>query len=334
MMNMRTLLARPIAIALCAALGAIAAPAADAKPYPEKPLRFVAAFPAGGGVDLLARTVGRTLSERLGQSVVVENRAGAAGAIGTAAVIAAPADGYTVLVTSNPSVTIAEAEQSVAYKPMSDLLPIVKASVSPSVIGTTVGQPYQTMTELIEAARKSPGTISYATPGNGSTQHIEMVLMQKTHGIELNHVPYRGAALVMIDVLGGQVPVGVVAGPVASKHLAAGFKPMAVFAARRSPILPDAQTFEEAFGKPTPVVPSWFGFLVREGTAPEIVATLEREILEVLRDEGVRKTLNAAAMDIVAEGAAEFRKSNEIEARLIREALNPASASVPVSQAR
>ena len=322
---MKTLLTNPIAIALCASLAALAAPAAGANAYPDKPIRFIAAFPAGGGVDMLARTISRPLSERLGQPIVVENRAGAAGTIGTATVIAAPADGYTVLVTSNPSVTIAHAEQSVAYKPLSDLVPVVKATVAPTVIGTTAGQPYQSMPEMIEAAKKSPGAISYATPGNGSTQHIEMVLLQRALGIEMNHVPYRGAALVMIDVLGGQVPIGVVAGPVASKHIDSGFKPLAVLAPRRSPILPDAPTFEEAAGTTTPMVPSWFGFLVREGTPAEVVSTLEREILEVLRDEAVRKQLHAAAMDIVAEDSAEFRKANEAEARLIREALNPAS---------
>ncbi|MFA7667671.1 MAG: tripartite tricarboxylate transporter substrate-binding protein, partial [Burkholderiaceae bacterium] len=134
---MKTLLTNPIAIALCASLAALAAPAAGANAYPDKPIRFIAAFPAGGGVDMLARTISRPLSERLGQPIVVENRAGAAGTIGTATVIAAPADGYTVLVTSNPSVTIAHAEQSVAYKPLSDLVPVVKATVAPTVIGTT-----------------------------------------------------------------------------------------------------------------------------------------------------------------------------------------------------
>lgn len=303
---------------------------AQAAAYPDRAVHFVAAFPAGGGVDAVARVVGAALSTRWGQAVVVDNKTGAAGALGTAAVANAAKDGYTVLVTSNPSITIAAAgADKPSYDPLKDLVPVVKATVSPSIIVSAARQPYKSMADLLARAKAAPHTLSFATAGQGSTQHLEMEIVKDLLGLDMVHVPYRGTAVFMTDVLSGQVDIGVPAIPASAKYVQAGsLTGLAVLSAARSATLPGVPTLREATGANFDGIPSWFGFFLPSGTPRGVADKLERDVLEALQRPEVRSRLVALGMDVVAQGSDEFRKANEAEAALISDVMRRKGISV------
>ena len=314
---------RVLAFSLMIGAGLLSAQA-SAQSYPDRPVRLIAAFPAGGGVDTVARLIAQPLSARLGQPVVVENRTGAAGMLASAVVAKAPADGYTVLVTSNPSVTIAAASDDPkrGYDPLRDLKPVAKATTAASVITVSAAGGFPSLAAMLDKVKARPGEVGFATAGQGSTQHLEMEILKDRLGIDMIHIPYRGTTLFMTDVLSGQVPVGVPATPAASPFIQSGkLVPLAVLSPRRSSILPNVATVRELTGVDFDGIPSWFGFLVPAGTPEPVVQRLEREILAILKDPELLPKLAPLGMDVVAEGSAQFARSNEAETRLIRQTL-------------
>lgn len=287
---------------LAAALGAAA------QAYPTKPVKLIVGFPAGGASDVAARAVGQKLAERLGQPIVVENRAGAASNLASEFVARSPADGYTVLLGTislsiNPSLY-----KSLPYDPLKDFVAVTQISSAPFLLVVNPQTPYRTLNDLVAAAKSAPQPIHYATAGSGSGSHLFMEYFAANAGIKLSHVPYKGAAPAMNDVLGNQVPLtfdNIITTLPLSK--AGKLRPLAVSTARRSAAAPDIPTLDELGIKGFDAT-SWFGLFVPAGTPPEIVKKLQDETIESLKDPQVRERLLAVGSEPVGSTSPEFAR--------------------------
>ena len=234
---------RYFALALCAF---VVLPVA-AQPYPNKPIRMIVSLPAGGGVDIMARLIAQPLSVRLGQQIIVENRPGAAGTIATQAVVRSPADGYTILASSNIEITITPNLQQVQYDPVRDLAPLVRTVTVPSVLVSAGNAQYRSMKELLALIKEKRGKYSYGTPGTGSAMHIAVVLQTRPllASLDLVQVPYKGAPPVLADAMAGSITFGVVGLPPAVSLIRSGkLQALALMSPKRSAVLPEVPTFQ------------------------------------------------------------------------------------------
>jgi tripartite-type tricarboxylate transporter receptor subunit TctC len=283
------------------ALVAAAMPA-SAQNYPTRSITFVVPFPAGGSADTLARIIGAKLSERLGQAVVVENKPGAGGNLGTDAVAKAAPDGYTLLLTPS-SIAIAPALYTkLPFDPIKDFVPVTLLGSIPMVVVVYPEFPPKTLQELIALAKSKPGDISYASAGNGSTNHLAVEMFKIETGIDMLHIPYRGNPLAIVDVIAGRVPVFFDFVLTGLSHVREGkVRALAVTGAHRSKVLPDVPTVMEA-GVPDFEASTWFGVYAPSGTKPAIVEKLNTEILAVLAIPMIRERLTELGVDIIAEG--------------------------------
>ncbi len=273
----RALLALPLALA--------AAPLAGrAETYPSRPIRFVVPWPAGGVADTVARVVADKLSERLGQRLIVENRPGAAGNIGMAAVAAAPADGYTLVLTPTGNLTVNQSLfKNLQFDTARDFLPLTVLATVPNVLVVSAALPVKSVAELVAYAKANPGKLTFASPGAGSGAHLAGELLKAEAGIDMLHVPYTGIAPAMNDVVGGRVSLMFLGISSALPQIHAGsLRPLAIAALQRSPQLPDVPLVADS-GFPGFDVTSWYGVAVHSGTPPEIVDRLYRETAEVLK---------------------------------------------------
>ena len=286
--------------------------AAAAQSYPARPIRFIVSFPPGGSSDLIARAIAPRMGERLGQPVVVENRAGAGGMIGVEAVAKAPPDGYTIgLAAAGALSSNIHLYPTMPYQPEKDLAPISMLAMIPFFL---VAHPSQasSLKELIEMARAKPGALSYGHGGQGSTMHLAGELLNMMASIKVQAVPYKGSGPVSADVLGGQVPLGVVDVPSAIANVRAGkIRALAVTAKRRITAAPDVPTFEEA-GLPGYEAVGWFGTVAPAGTPPDVIRKLNSEIRAALSVPDIRERALAA-------GAEPFTDTPEEFAAFIRE---------------
>jgi tripartite-type tricarboxylate transporter receptor subunit TctC len=275
---------------------------ASAQNYPSRSIAVVVPFPAGGSADTLARLIGQMLSERLGQAVIVENKPGAGGNLGTDAVAKAAPDGYTLLLTPS-SIAIAPALYTkLPFDPIKDFAPVTLLGSIPMVVVVYPEFPPKTLAELIALAKAKPGEISYASAGNGSTNHLAVELFKIKTGIDMLHVPYRGNPLAVVDVIAGRVPVFFDFVLTGLPHVREGkVRALAVTGAHRSQVLPDVPTVAEA-GVPGFEASTWFAVYAPAGTKPEIVEKLNAEILAVLALPKIRERLTALGVDILAEG--------------------------------
>ena len=291
------------------ALVATLALAAHGEDWPAKPLRAIVPYPAGGGVDFVTRTVAQRLSEVLKQAVVVENKTGAAGAIGADTVAKAPPDGYTFLVASPAEVLVSPiAGQKMTYDPATDLVPATLVGETPLVIFVNPSVPANTLPELIALAKKDRRALSYASPGNGSSMHFAGEALNGIAGVDLQHVPYRGAAPAVTDVLGGQVPVGIVGMPPTVTHAKTGkLRILAVTSARRSEAMPDVPTVAELPGFQGYRFTNWMGVYVPAKTPPEVVERLAGAIAKIVREPDIRAKLLAGGVEPIGDTSAEFR---------------------------
>jgi tripartite-type tricarboxylate transporter receptor subunit TctC len=289
------------ALFICAAL-AFTAPQTSAQNYPSRSINIVVPFPAGGSADTLARLIGQMLSERLGQAVVIENKPGAGGNLGTDIVAKAAPDGYTLLLTPS-SIAIAPALYTkLPFDPVKDFAPVSLVGSIPMVVVIYPEFPPKTLLELIALAKAKPGEISYASAGNGSTNHLAVELFKIKTGIDMLHVPYRGNPLAVVDVIAGRVPVFFDFVLTGLPHVREGkVRALAVTGAHRSQVLPDVPTVAEA-GVPGFEASTWFGVYAPGGTKPEIVEKLNAEILAVLALPKIRERLSGLGVDILAEG--------------------------------
>lgn len=299
---------RRLSLAALAAGTAFAAlPAgALAQAWPSKPIRLVVGFAPGGGTDIIARAMAPRLSELLGAQVVVENRAGASGAIGADIVAKSAPDGYTLVMGhSNPNVIVPFVFK-VPYDPANDFTPIHYIGYVPNILAVHPSVGVKNVDELIALVRSKPGVYSYASSGIGSSQHLAGALFTKITGTQMNHVPYKGSGQAMQDLVGGQVKVSFVGGPNAVPYLANGkLRALGVTTSKRSADLPDIPTIDEA-GVAGYDATLWLGLLAPPGTPAEVVAKLREGVTKALSTPEARKLVNSAGVDVALSSPEEF----------------------------
>jgi len=276
--------------------------------YPLKPIRVVVPYPAGGAADITARLVGQKMTERFGQTVVVENRPGAGGAIGADIVAKSAADGYTVLLSSPAEIAVLPHLQKVPYSVDKDLAPVSLAVTTPLILVVHPSLSATTVTELIAFARARPGQLSYASVGSGGVQHLAGELLKITMKIDMVHVPYKGAAQVMSDLIGGQVPMFFSGMPPAMPYIRSGkLRALAVTTTKRSPAAPDVPTMAEA-GVPGFDISNWFAYFVPAGTPSGVIGRLNAEINRALHLQDVKEKLASVGADPVGTSPEELAK--------------------------
>ena len=283
-----------------------AAAGVAAQTNPAKSVRIVVPFPPGGGTDVVARTVAQKMHETLGQTVIVDNRAGANGIIGTDLVAKAPADGYTVLVTIASHTINPTLYSKLPYDTLADLAPVSLLAEYPFVITVHPSVPAKTIKELIAFAKSRPGQLSYASSGNGSGPHLGMELFKSMAGLDMVHVPYKGAGQAMTDLISGQVQVFLNNFLAGMSMIKAGkLRALAVTSQKRAPVAPELPTVAEA-GVPGYVVTGWYGMFVPAATPAPIVTALHAGTVKALRSKEVSERLSGEAADIVGSNPREF----------------------------
>ena len=298
----------------------------SATSFPTKPIRLIVPVAAGGNVDLVARAIAEPLSKALGQQVIVENRPGASSLVGTMMVANAPADGYTLLAHSTTFVTAPLLLANAGYDPLTNFIPITLTCEIPMVMVINQSAlPAKNMADVVKLAKSDPKKYAYASSGNGSTGHIAAELFSSTAGVSFLHVPYKGNAQSVIDVLAGQVPIMFDQVSTAAKHIESGkLHPIAVTSLKRSSILPNVPTFDEAglkgFNDST-----FNGIFAPIGTPPAIVAKLHTEIAKVLTTPQVIETFKSKGVEVIASPSpAAFsdyiRQQTKVYADLIKSA--------------
>jgi tripartite-type tricarboxylate transporter receptor subunit TctC len=256
---------------------------AKAENYPYKPVRFIIGYTPGGSADIAARLTGQWLSERLGQSFIVESRPGAGSNIGTEAVIRSPPDGYTILLVAPANAINATLYRKLNYNFIRDIEPVAGIIRFPNVMEVNPSVPAKTVPEFITYAKANPGKINFASSGNGSTIHMSGELFKMMTGVDIVHVPYRGSAQALTDMLGGQVQVMFDNVPTSLEHIRSGkLRPLAVTTSMRSEVLPDVPTMADFV--PGYESSAWYGVAVPKGTPPEIIDMLNRAINAGLAD--------------------------------------------------
>ena len=274
--------------------------------YPEKPITLVVPFPPGGAVDTLGRLFADKISTYTGQSVIVENRAGANGNIGTEAVVRAAPDGYTMLIAANGMATNPTIYPKRSFNETKDLRPVAYVGYAPLILVTAYDSPFKSFKDLIEAAKKDPGSVSYATSGSGSAPHLASELLRLTTDTDMMHVPYKGGAPAKLDLVTGRVsfmflnPLEAVP-QVESKKLRA----LMVDSPERIPQLPDVPTAKE-LGYPQLEAKVWWGFSVPAGSPDDAVKVLNDSINKALKDPGVQEKLKQMAVTTVGGTAQDF----------------------------
>lgn len=285
----------------------LAAPLASfAQPYPNKPVKVIVGYAAGGAVDIVARTVGQSMATSMGQAFVVENKPGAGTNIAVKSVIDAPADGYTLLLAANALAANMALYQPAPFDAERDLVPVSLVGRVPVVIAANPAVPYATIAKMIEAAKGKAGGIAYATPGNGSTPHMAVELFERAAGISLQHIPYKGGAPAITDTIGGQVPLVAVNALEALPHVKSGkLKILAVLSANRTPIFPDAPTIAES-GFAGFEASVWYGFVAPAATPKPVIARLHAEVQKALQTKEVKERMTAVGGEVIPASAEQF----------------------------
>jgi len=285
---------------------ALAAAGASAQPYPSKPIRVVVPNPAGGYYDVIARAVGQKVGESIGQPMVVENRVGAGGSLGTEFTAKSPPDGYTIMVGGiGPHGIAPSLYANLPYDPVKDFAPIILVAMTPNILVVHPSSPIRSVQDLVAAAREKPGGLSYASNGNGTSQHLSAEMLATTMGLKLNHVPFKGSAPAVTAMLGGQVDFAFAVAPDALAHIKAGkLRAIGVTGAKRAAPLPEVPTLAEA-GVPGYEATAWFGYLAPAGTPREIIDRLNAEIAKALESPEVRERLAPGGLSELPGGTPE-----------------------------
>jgi tripartite-type tricarboxylate transporter receptor subunit TctC len=285
-------------------LGPAAAQGQDA--YPSKPVRLILPFPPGGGTDILGRLVAERLSARLGQPVVTDNRGGAGGNLGAEAAAHAAPDGYTLLLAATTLAISPSLYAKLSYDPLKDLAPISLVATVPNVMITHPSVPAQTLQEFIALAKAKPGEMNFGSGGSGTSNHLGGELFNIVAGVKLVHVPYKGVNLAMNDAMAGNIQLVLIGIPAAAAQIKAGkLRALAVLAPQRSAALPDVPTATEA-GLPDFDVTTWYGLLAPAATPRPIIARLNAEIVQTMREPELNGRLAAMAVDPVTSTPEEF----------------------------
>ena len=314
---------------LFATIGIIAALAPARAQYPEKQITMVVCFPAGGGTDIAARLVNVPLGEALGKPIVIENRGGAGGNIGIAAVKRLPADGYTLLVCSSAFVVNPSLYAQAAYDPLKDFIPLMVMGASPNVFVVPAQSPIKSMKEFIDKAKANPGKMNWTSPGAGTTPQLAGELLKLRTGIDMQHIPFPGAGPATNAVLAGTVDlytanIGSVQGLIDGGKV----RPIAVTATKRWAPLPDVPTLEE-IGVKDAASDTFQGVYVLAGTPQPIVDRLAKELATILAKPDVQEKFAKIGLPVVAEGPDAFRKRVEREVPMFKEIIDKAGLKIP-----
>ena len=297
---------KPVAITLLVVAAACAANAAAQAPaYPAKSIRMVIALAPGGGVDTTGRFLGQRLSQMWGQPVVADNRPGAGGSIASDIVAKAPPDGYTLLVNSS-GVTITPSLMQLSYDPLKDLLPVTMAFISPGVMVVHPSVPAKNVKELITFARKRPGELFYSSSGLGSAQHLSMALFCQMTGLTMTHVPYKGTAPSIIDLVAGRVAV-TVASVISTRPMftTGKLRALATVGTKRTPALPEYPTVAES-GLPGFGVDQWYALFLPGGTSQDIAHKIQEAVARIVLEPETRKLLLGQGLDAIGSPQEEF----------------------------
>ncbi len=268
--------------------------------YPEKPVRVIVTFPAGGVTDILGRLIAQKLTERLGQPVIVENRSGMGGSIGTQVVARAAADGYTLVLSNAGSFTLNTVlYKNVGYDPLKDFDPVISVASVTNILVVPASSPYKTLAELIAAARAKPGSLTYAGTGIGASPYLGAELLKQRAKVDITEVTYKGAAPALIDVISGQVNMIFEAGATAIPYLKSGkLRALGASGIKRVAALPDVPTIAEQ-GYPGFDVVAWFGIWAPAGTPPDVLRRLNTEIDAILKLPDVVERLTGLGVEIM-----------------------------------
>lgn len=319
---MKTIRSMAAMLLACTATAAVQAQAT----YPVRPITLVVPYPAGGAADTIARPLAMELGNRLGQPVVIDNRAGANGNIGSLFAARQPADGYTLLLGSTSTLAVnPHVYPSIGYDPIKDLQPITLTHQMPNVLVVGAKGPLQNVADVIAAAKADPGGLVYGSAGNGNSMHLAGLTFQEKTGTSLMHVPYRGGPPALNDVLAGTIPMMFHNLPAVVSHLQAGsVRVLAVADTKRSPVMPDVPTMDEA-GAPGVYSGVWNGLLVPVGTPPEVVDRLNQELRSILESDAFKAPFEKIGYEVISSTPQEF------EALLAKDS---AAMSVTMKQAK
>jgi tripartite-type tricarboxylate transporter receptor subunit TctC len=269
-------------------------PTCLAQNYPTKPIHLIVPFPPGGVADIIARPIAERLTRSLGEPVVVESRSGATGTLGASYVVHSAADGYTLLLgTTNEIAMSPTLSKSLPYDPTKAFAPVTPVAVFPNVLVVDMNTPVKTLADLTALARAKPGTLTFASSGVGSTNHLTAEIFQRQANVMIQHVPYRGGGPALVDVYGGHVTAMFATLPSAIELIKSGkLRPLAVTGEHRSDVLPDVPTGKEA-GMPGLVVTTWNGVLAPAGTPPEVVERLHQALATAVADPALKRIFGA-----------------------------------------
>ncbi len=287
---------------------------AQAQNYPTKPIKLIVPFATGGGNDTVARSIAQQLSITLGQPVIVDNKAGAGGIIGADMAAKAPADGYTLFLGGVGSLAVnPQVMQKIPYDPFKDFAPIILLASAPSVVAVNLSQPFKTIQDMTAFAKKNPNRLNYASNGNGSSAHVAAVLYESMAGVEMAHIPYKGLAPAMTDLMSGQVQLMFSSMVAIVPQIKAGkLRALAVTGTKRSALLPDVPTLVES-GLPGYEAGSWYGLLAPAGTPAEIIQKLNQESAKGLSQASVRSALSNEGADVAGGTPEDFAKHIKVE---------------------
>lgn len=289
--------------------------------YPNQPIKLVVPYPAGGATDTLARTIAQKIQEHWNNPVIVENKPGAGGTIGNQFVAKAPADGHTVLLAITALIQQPPL-MSLTYDPLKDFQPVTRIAISPSVFAVQPNAPVNTLKDFVALVKANPGKYSYGSYGAGTSSHIQGELLNTQGGLDMTHVPFQGAAPLVVNMKGGQLPAAFIDSATVRPHLAS-FKVLAVTGTKRMPALPDVPTFaEQGFHSYDPL--GWFGLLMPAGVPKPVLDKFSAEVARVLQLPDVRARIEGLGLFVGGETPEEFakvmRSDAEIYARIIKQA--------------
>jgi tripartite-type tricarboxylate transporter receptor subunit TctC len=302
--------------ALAVGLSALLWPAlALADDFPSKPIRLIVPFPPGGPNDIIARVVGQRMSEILKQPLIIDNRGGQAGVLGTDAVAKSNPDGYTIGIVSASALAISPTMEKVAYDAQKDFAPITLVATVPEMLVVATNVPAKSMDELIALAKAQPGKLNFASAGTGGLPHLAGELFKLTAKLDIVHVPYRGAAPAINDLLGQQVQMTFLDLPVILPHIKSGtLRPIALGARERAPTAPDVPTTAEV-GMPDLLIQNWYGMIAPAATPPAVVATLNRVANEAMADPSVKEKMADQGLTLAGDTPEHFRRFIDTETR-------------------